>query len=569
MGFHGEEKILFIQIIMIYTEAIGFVVLIPFVGLGIGSVIMIASIGITLFSIYTYKLWLYRNLREEIGAMRYLTGWLIARSGDWRYVDIGIVNEDEIEISDQELEAYEHEVLFQEVLKNFQETNAEFRQLLNVTEFRDSFVDKDLMKEYTDYGLVSSRQIYAFELLKVILSGTDEYKKVIEELPKIKEIGKKTAYLESLMKKYKVTDKMAYNSLMYGKKLVRLHDVDYIQKDASDVRKYVIKNSIPLILSFIGSVLAIISLIYIKTVLYTDLVIDQIIEPNVEIAVNVIYGLGFVPIILGFIITIFRIRKIQDECQEPYTIQFNNILSKRNAFESYCEVRHRLKEFGSDARIWKIYPFQKYRHYWNSDYIILILPASFEDSFSFKQGAIGHRGYSVEVTTAPIVMLDIGSLFSTIPIYLVIACDYHFKRFTKIFYNYNLLQSWKEKIYLHLISTIQTKLSLLEPEKRTLGIRADQWKEFAIVQSQLFQADKYTQKQELIKNRIPNQRMPTPPSENGEEEGDDDDGEEQQNGSKKKGIIITIVVIIVILLILFTIFFIYNNMNTLQELPVE
>jgi hypothetical protein len=145
---------------------------------------------------------------------------------------------------------------------------------------------------------------------------------------------------------------------------------------------------------------------------------------------------------------------------------------------------------------------------------MVILPASYQDSLDFDIGYVSHRGYSLETLTTPIVMLDIGSMYGGIPVYLMVACTYHFKRFTKIFYTYNLMQNWKDKVYMYIISKLQAELIKKDPEIQASRIRTNAWKNWAITLTQDITQDRITRRDETFKAK---QHSPQPSGQQQEE----------------------------------------------------
>lgn len=577
MGFQGEDKILFYTIMGIYSEVIVFIALIPFLGIIYAVSFLGASIPLTLFSVNYYKLTLYKKLREEVGAIPFWTGWLISKTGDWHYRDFGVMEKEEIIITDQDLDEYEKQVTFKEAFEKVKEDNEDLTDIIDEKELNDQFVDKTLSQEYQMLELVTSRQIYYFELLKVFFSINDvDVQKILERFsdekvkvdPKNlnvfeqilyniimlkatkKSMTELTNYLEKILHHYGITDKLLYNETLYKKNLLQLKNVEYIRKDVNDVKKETLKNATPLIFSLVTCFITLFLFVYIKTSVIDYIIENQAINNNSVIGMNILYGISFIPMIIGMLVAFYRYKKINIESNQPFAIKFENTMNKRFAFENYCEIRKRMKEYSSDARLYKIFPFQKYRKWWDNDYFFVILPSSYEESLSFDISHVSHKGYPIEAMTTPIVMLDIGTLLG-MQIYLMVACTYHFKRLTKVFYSYNLLQNWKNKIYLYLISTLQSKIQLVDIEKQTLKIRVREWQDWAIDQAQQFAVEREKRMQELSKM----QRTPRTQVEGYAENGDE---KQQENtttpdttqvplNQKKRiyiGIIVTIVIII-------------------------
>lgn len=589
MAFHGEQKIQFYTIISIYTEAILSVILIPTIGIWASLGIMGGSIPLTLFMIKYYRLVLYKNIHEEVMGIPYWTGWIINRIGEWNYIDFGIEKKEEITITDKELDVYENEINFRDTLNKIVQDNEELYEYISEMNIEDEYVDKELSSEYQILKLTTSRQIYIFEMLRAffeieekelessIANVVNIYTKhpiphnpdLLKDLNKfeliiynilliIKNITSDVItrnvqisdYLEKTLLSFGINDKIAYNNALYSNNIARLHNVERIYKNKEEIRKSILKNTIPLIFSLICSILAIIFIGYTKN--FVDQLIQGFeIDSNYLIMINVFVFICFIPIILGGYFTFKQFKSIQFEEQKASEIHFNNILTKRGEFDNYCEIRKRLIQYSSDARIYKIYPDQKERQFWDNEYIYVILPNDYESSLEFDKGMINHKGYNVEVMTTPIVMLDIGSILGNFPVYLMLSCTYHFKRFTKIFYTYNLKQNWKDKAYLYIISALQSKITRMEPEKQSLQIRVNEWQDFATTMSQQIGSDIGIRRDEMGKvrsNLRGNQQQHDEEDDNGLL-----DNLGKMNTKKKKYLISGIVVGLIIFVIIFMI----------------
>ncbi|MFA5731715.1 MAG: hypothetical protein WC934_06895 [Acidithiobacillus sp.] len=613
-SLRGEDKIFFYTVMGIYTEIIVCLFLIPVIGILVSTIIIGVSIPITMFSISYYKLVLFKKLREEIGSIPFWTGWFITKNGDWHYVDFGVVEKEEIQINDAQLDEYENQLHFKEIMEKIKEENDELYDLINESDFEDQYVNSKLDNEYKWIGLSTSRQIYAFEMIRALYDVNDNdlslsiikinevlknmkenktndviqlnellkeqmknksftpFEQVLLELVKINKSNKYSLievseFLENLLIKLNISDKMAYNSEAYKKKILKLHDVERIGKNPSVISSNIKKNSFALISSIISIIINIILLVYMKNVVFVSVIENQILKSTHILIISILFIISFIPVIFGIIYSIKRFKNIQNEAVEPVNINIINQITKNMAFNNFCEIKSRLRQFSSDARIYKVFPFQKYRKMWDSDYIIVILPASYEDSLDFDVGNVSHKGHPVEVQTTPIVMVDIGSLYGNIPMYLMVACTYHFKRFTKIFYNYHLLQNWKNKAYLYLISQIQSKYQITDADKQTLTIRVSEWQNWAIEQAQEFQLDRERREQELLKSRNGNSLQASEHIKalQGQMQEMKQQYEEQieliASEKKKKNIIIGVFVILCILLFFILIIPYYNNIR--------
>ena len=601
MGFRGEDKLVFYTIMGIYTEVVVCLFLIPIIGILISGIIIGTSIPLTLFALNYYKLTLYKKLREEIGAIPFWSGWIISKNGDWHYVDFGVVEKEEILVSDEDVQEYEAQYEFQETIEKVKSENEELHDIVDIEQFNDEFVDKKLDREYRWIGLSTSRQIYAFEMIRAFYDITDKkmellvnkLKELIQEEVKLKDPekiqkareklsnfenivlslsdvmssseykpSKITEFLERKLIDLGITDKIAYNVEQYRNRTIKLRDVERIGKSRDEITKSIKRNALPLVLSLITLFISIGLVIYVRTIVFPYILNYQVLLVDHEIGMLSLTILAFIPMAFAIISILVRIKKINDEEKTPMAINFTNIFTKRFNFDNYCEMKRRLKQYASDARIYKVFPFQKYRKMWDSDHIIVILPSSYEDSMTYDIGNVSHRGYPVEVLTTPYVMLDIGTMYGDIPIYLMIACSYIFKRFTKIFYNYNLLQNWKNKTYLYLISQIQSKYQILEPEKQTLKIQLNEWQNWAVTQIQIMSLAKEQREQEMIKVERTRQlrRM------QGQEEDDDEQPQPPQmmpqKPNKKKNFAIAFLVLVIIILVIILLIPILTNSLT-------
>jgi len=88
------------------------------------------------------------------------------------------------------------------------------------------------------------------------------------------------------------------------------------------------------------------------------------------------------------------------------------------------------KAITANTHIYKICPFQKYHRIWHSDYFIVILPSSYEDSMTYDIGTLSYRGYDVEIEkVAPYVLVKVGTIYDNVPIYFMITCSYTLKSY--------------------------------------------------------------------------------------------------------------------------------------------
>lgn len=569
-----EDKTLFATILIIYSEAVISGILIPIVGFTIPLIMISISVPFTLGGVKYYNLLLYKRLNEEIKGIPFWTGTMIDLNGVWMGIDIPIADKEEINISDQEITDYQNSNQFKNTLEQMKQDNEEFASLLEKPEqFNDTYVnDQEILKLYIPLGLTTSRQIYAFEMISafymidrpklqqsyqaiqtLIKSNGDPsklsaFETVMFEVIKIQttaesdKMGQLSLYLESVLNKFGISDKIAYNNQLYKGKVVQLEYIDKIHKDPAEVRKSFLKRSLPLLLSLLAVLFSIWSIVYIRLIIFPYIAENKTVLPMHELYITVLTSLAFIPIIIGVIFTMRYLKQNNAEEGRPYELHFHNTVTHKTNFENFCELKQRTREYASDSRIYKVYPTKDYRNRWKSEYFICVLPASYEDSLQFDIGSVPHKGYIVQVPTTPVVMQNIGRLYNDVPIFLMVACTYHYKRFTKIFYNYNIRQNWIEKIFLQIIASLNAKMSIMQPNQQSLSVLVKEWEEYALQQVQIFAYQKALQMNETIKsNRSDKLHNP-----NQEEEEQQSPQLPPVSSKKRTFLMITIIAIIII-----------------------
>lgn len=516
MVFQGRDKLIFINIMAVYSEAIISIAIIPFAGIVPAIIFIICAIPLTFFSMKYYELTLYKKLQEEINGTPHWSGSLIDRSGNWRYVDIPIIEKEEVMISDQDLGNFEKQEMFRNALENVEKENEDVSQLISDARNGEQFVDPALQKQYRELELTTSRQIYCFELVKAYCSVSEEQSNtIIDDIEKMIKDGKKidpkvpmpffqtvvynlfllinkdhqfadiTEYLELVIKTAGISETLLTGLDDYRHQTVRMENVEHIARDPNDISKQLKQYVLPMLGMIISVILTIVSITFIRDLFYKQLNSEEIIiSANDEIMFNMLISFVIFPIILTFIFIMFSIKKTRKEASAPIAINIQNMMTKRFEFDKYCTIKTRLREYSSDARIYKVYPLQKYRKFIENDFFICVFPSSYDESLTFDMGTVPHRGYSVSTLTTPVVLLEIGTMFTSIPVYLMVACSYHFKRFTKIYYNYNILENWRDKVYYQIIASLQARLNMIKPENQVAKIQKDLWQNWAIEQAQ-------------------------------------------------------------------------------------
>lgn len=534
MGFRfsGEQKLGLFFIMYIYTTFILSILLVKYWGV-FSFLLGFSSFPIMQITTFTYRLYMYKKSREELEGYKYFMGWLITSEGNWHNVDIGIDDYEEIDTTDQEMNDFEKRMEFSKAIEEVKKENPELQEKIEEDVENDQFIETELSKDYKEFGLVTSRQIYCFELIRKFEKNKVKLQPIIDKLKEISSdnIGEKTSFLESKMIELNITEdeikKLINNEVGYYDKTVQLENISEVRKNPEDIKsivtpfmRFILVCIILVILNVFVGIFNNYILTDLKSISDTTALddIENIVIKTTTVStyITVISLVLIVAIVVFAILSIRVANKFKSTSTEPYKIVFQNKINSTLSVNALCYLRTKIAEFPSDALIYKVTPLQDpkeldpkktvHGRIWASDTVYMILPQKWGETFEFKTGYIGHKGQVVGVPSASLVMIEVGRIFKE-PMYLVIGSNYHYKRLTRVYHNYNMLQNWKNKAYQYVISELESKLAMTKPELQSANIRSTKWKKFAIGQAQLFLKDEIERHQELRKggySQVPN-----------------------------------------------------------------
>ena len=583
--FSGEQKLGLFFIMYIYTTFILSIILVQFWGawsflLGFSSFPIMQ--GIT----FTYHLYMYKKVHEEIEGVKYLIGWLITMDGKWHNVDIPIKGWEEMSVTDQEMQEYENKKQFQDTITEVKRNNPELEELIDDDD-NDVFVSTSVAKEYKECGLTTSRQIYCYELIRKFLKDKPtEIEKINKELAEIsiESFGDKTTYLENKMVEINLNEddikRIISNESGYYDRTLQLENVAEIGRDPKEYVPIIKRTNIIFVFILLSIILNIIlGNVYVSIGSNFTVVPEK---PNrediVKIFANVttigisILVITIINILIITFLTIFlfkTIKVLRDKIKEPNKIVFQNKINTAINTDMLCSIRTKLNELQSDSYLYRLFPLQDdkentdpkkeiFGRIWSSDEVYMVLPEKFGTTFEFETGYIGHRGQGVAVPTASVVMIEIGRIFHD-PMYRVIGSSYHFKAMIREYHNYNTIQNLKNKVYQYIIAEYETKLGITKVDLQNTQMRVKKWQLFAVGGKQHNLTDDITRVNEVgkgVRNLTVGEEgaesgQPTP-----EQIAQYQEAQKQEAAAKKKkqlkiGLIVMIVVILVVAVALY------------------
>lgn len=546
MGFHGQEKIQFLTVIGFYTEVLVFIFLIMFQLLIAGILFLLISVPTTLMFMFTYNLWKREKIHAELGALPWMVGFIVLANGRWVYLDFAVPDKEEIIITDEQVAAFEKNKMFQEAVQNIKIDEKDFQ----VPGEDDRYLppkdkaDRRLAKRYEKYRLVTSRQVFLWELLKIHLKRgslrisrrkRDKNGNIVEEIqPPHKEFtkheGKKIwKKIKSKMKKLASGEKLIERTIINndGKEETIKHRATlgdrthYLERQ---FRKYIGTQNESYIVNYRDYHDNRIQLGSVSQYYYDDLYNEDrkgqklkltilVMVAVVSSVMTLIFGLGgynqsislagliIVPLIFIFV-AIFSslgvIKKLMKILKHPLRVEFRNILPPNIEGAALCYLERSIKEEIADARIYRLNVF---KFPWKMDEIMVVLPASYEESFDFDIGRIPFKGYTWEAQTTPMVFVEIYELFNGTKVFMARGCSYIYNKVATIFYDYNIHQNWLVKIYLYLIGTLRAKIEIMNSKYIQERMRTENWKGQALRSSQIASDDSRRIQQELMKRR--------------------------------------------------------------------